>query len=428
MGHEEDESFDPYEVLGLSHDVSCSREEISKSARKLGLKYHPDKNPDPAAEAKFLAVQKAKDLLLDDKRRKEYDGRRAARDKRKHFDEQRTQGMDDRRKRFKADLEKKINTNNTSSSTCSSGSGMGGTGEGPPSSSTSSFGQSGGWRQQKQSNDNMLSTEQKKLSKADLEKRAKGEQILEEMLEHRKRMTATASVFPTTGKKDRHLEQAGLEPEATDIKVKWKRSGVSHSDDSLYQMFKAYGEIEDVRVTGSKGTSAIVSFRGGKAVAQKAVDAFVDSEDFRVSLLSDDKDVRKKAAIFTHDFQKVNVDTDTGTQAYASSSSLGPGKGVTGLSRGVEMGLVKEIKRAVERRNLLKAAEAAEEAQRHGRDHIDDSDRGRSSGGMPTLSRADSDGAEGGKDHYDLSALKNISYEEIIAMEQSLLARLQAQI
>ena len=40
---EEEESFDPYEVLGLSHDASCSREEISKSARKLGLKYHPDK-------------------------------------------------------------------------------------------------------------------------------------------------------------------------------------------------------------------------------------------------------------------------------------------------------------------------------------------------------------------------------------------------
>lgn len=414
MMGEEEESFDPYEVLGLSHDASCSRDEISKSARKLGLKYHPDKNPDTSAEAKFLAVQKAKDLLLDDKRRKEYDAKRTARDKRKHFDEQRSQGMDDRRKRFKADLEKKINTNNSGSRP-------------QQSSSSSSAGKQDSGKQQKPGYEDTHSMESKNLSKADLERRANGEKILGEMLEHRKKMAVTASVFSGFGMKDTGLEQADLEPEATDIKVKWKRSGMSQSDDSLYQMFNVYGEIEEVRVTGSKGTSAIVSFRGGKAVAQKAVDAFVDNEDFRVSLLSDDKDVKKKAAVFTHDFQTVNVGT-AAAQTSASSSSSGISKGVTGMSRGVEMGLVKEIRRAVERRNLLKAAEAAEEAQAqaqgpgHGRVDRDDNSRvSNAAGGRQ------SGGAEGEDlEAYGLSALKSISYDELIDMEQRLRARLQA--
>ncbi len=379
----EEEEIDPYTVLGLG--VNCSRVEVSKTARKLGLKYHPDKNPDPAAEVKFLEVQKAKDLLLDDERRKEYDSKRLVKEKRKHYDEKRTQGMDDRRKKFKADLEKKISKSGSSSTSSSSGS------NGAPASKKSGtvpFEKHG-----------ESATASSTLSKADMEKRAKGEKILDEMLEHRKRMSANASVFPSSGAKD--FEQAGLEPEATDIKVKWKRTGTSHSEDTLYALFKEFGQIEEVRISGSKGTSAIISFRGGKEVAQKAVDAFVNREEFRVSLLMDDKDVKKKAAVFTRDFDTVNVDSRTTTHSSSSSSSSNMlGKGVTGMSRSVEMALVKDIRRAVERRNLLKAAEAAERAQ---------GDRG-SDEALPS----------------DISALQNITYDELIEMEQSLLARLQA--
>ena len=98
------------------------------------------------------------------------------------------------------------------------------------------------------------------------------------------------------------------------------------------------------------------------------------------------------------------------------------------MSRGVEMGLVKEIRRAVERRNLLKAAEAAEEAQAqaqgpgHGRVDRDDNSRvSNAAGGRQ------SGGAEGEDlEAYGLSALKSISYDELIDMEQRLRARLQA--
>ena len=74
------EDFDPYAVLGLR--MSCSVDDVNKAARKLGFRYHPDKNPDPAAEVKFLEVQRAKDFLLDSKKRKEYDSKRLAQEKR----------------------------------------------------------------------------------------------------------------------------------------------------------------------------------------------------------------------------------------------------------------------------------------------------------------------------------------------------------
>ncbi|MBF2064268.1 MAG: J domain-containing protein [Calothrix sp. C42_A2020_038] len=63
---------DYYEILGVSKDASY--EDIRKAYRKLALQYHPDRNQgnDKAAE-KFKDINEAKEVLLDETRRAQYD-------------------------------------------------------------------------------------------------------------------------------------------------------------------------------------------------------------------------------------------------------------------------------------------------------------------------------------------------------------------
>jgi molecular chaperone DnaJ len=62
---------DYYDVLGVEKEAS--QEEIKKSYRKLAMKYHPDRNPDPGAEAKFKEASEAAEVLLDTQKRQRYD-------------------------------------------------------------------------------------------------------------------------------------------------------------------------------------------------------------------------------------------------------------------------------------------------------------------------------------------------------------------
>ncbi len=62
---------DYYEVLGV--DRTATRDEIKHAYRKLALKFHPDKNKDPGAAAKFRELAEAYAVLSDDAKRKEYD-------------------------------------------------------------------------------------------------------------------------------------------------------------------------------------------------------------------------------------------------------------------------------------------------------------------------------------------------------------------
>jgi len=65
--NDDDDSFDPYEILGINAgetDLTV----IKKAFRRLSLKYHPEKyysveDELVAAEAKFIMVQKAYDKL-----------------------------------------------------------------------------------------------------------------------------------------------------------------------------------------------------------------------------------------------------------------------------------------------------------------------------------------------------------------------------
>jgi DnaJ-class molecular chaperone len=51
-------------------------QKLKKQYHKLALQYHPDKTDDPKDHELFLLVQKAKEILLDEKKRLEIDKQR----------------------------------------------------------------------------------------------------------------------------------------------------------------------------------------------------------------------------------------------------------------------------------------------------------------------------------------------------------------
>jgi len=63
--------IDYYQILGVS--VHASREEIRSAYRKLVVKYHPDRNPDPKAAERIREINIAYDVLGDPARRRKYD-------------------------------------------------------------------------------------------------------------------------------------------------------------------------------------------------------------------------------------------------------------------------------------------------------------------------------------------------------------------
>lgn len=62
---------DLYEVLGVPK--TADEEAIKKAFRKLAMKYHPDKNPGKANEARFKEINQAQEVLSDSKKRALYD-------------------------------------------------------------------------------------------------------------------------------------------------------------------------------------------------------------------------------------------------------------------------------------------------------------------------------------------------------------------
>ncbi len=65
---------DHYTALGLASSASLA--DIKKAFRQKASQYHPDRNTDPEAPARFRAVQEAYEVLSDDVKRHAYDDNR----------------------------------------------------------------------------------------------------------------------------------------------------------------------------------------------------------------------------------------------------------------------------------------------------------------------------------------------------------------
>src|SRR5213080_4405852 len=62
---------DFYEVLGVSR--SAGDEELKKAFRRLAKQYHPDTNKEQGAEARFIEINEAYEVLSDPQKRTAYD-------------------------------------------------------------------------------------------------------------------------------------------------------------------------------------------------------------------------------------------------------------------------------------------------------------------------------------------------------------------
>jgi curved DNA-binding protein CbpA len=256
----EEFQHDWYGILGC--DVGTAVEELMKAARKLSLKYHPDKTTDPDAPAKFLLIQKAKEILSDEIKKTTIDNFHATAKKRADYESERNKGMDERRKRFRDALDKNVENELTRT---------------------------------KDPNE-VLAQEIRKNSKIIDSIRRQNQSAMEAAMgELQRKQDQKATNFANYSKS--LAEEFGTKN--CQLKLKWKKT-ISHNDQSLHKMFSAFGTIEDITLSQSKGSSATVTF-SKESSARKVLETFSTSDEFRITQLFEDKG-RSKPTIFTHVF------------------------------------------------------------------------------------------------------------------------------
>eukprot|EP00903_Cladosiphon_okamuranus_P012589 g11784.t1 len=259
----EEEKTDWYGVLSV--DVGATEKDINKSFKKLSLVWHPDKNGgSEEAHAKFMKIKEAKLFLLDAKKRRLYDEKRAARHKTEALLAERNRTMGKRQRELRAELERR--EKEASDRAFSSppgrraGGGLGAGGEARVAAAKlDELRKKGEAERQRQSADwSVRSASAKKRS-------------------------ARSSGLPGTSTGTGDGDDDGLEERT--IRVKWKTRKESHSDYTLDVLFSRFGAVRSVSIEEGKGDRALVVFATA-ASADAAMAAYGDrdgSETMRTS-------------------------------------------------------------------------------------------------------------------------------------------------
>ena len=92
-----------YEVFGLTE--TATKSEVKRQYRKLAMKFHPDRNPDPKAHKLFLDLTEAYQILMDDSAARPTRNIREN-DRSKSADEQRQERFDLAQKRYQEYLKR----------------------------------------------------------------------------------------------------------------------------------------------------------------------------------------------------------------------------------------------------------------------------------------------------------------------------------
>ena len=244
-----------YETLALPNFATPSQ--IKKQFRQQSLKFHPDKREPNLTKTQhdeldkqFIAVQEARDFLLNDDHKDQkdkYDAKLKSEGLRKEEEKRREEAMGSRRRRMRDDLESKIDNLRKENDTSGGGRGRG-------SSKKDDYEdlKQDGWRRREEFVSSRQSAEERFAAQA--RRKRRGE------LENRQ------------------------------VRVKWSRKKMGgQSDEMLVKLLSSrFGPVDGVELIGSKGNGALVTFRD-EASCKPCVDFYSNSEEMRASYVGNRK-------------------------------------------------------------------------------------------------------------------------------------------
>jgi len=314
---------DPYKIFNLEY--GATNEEISKSYRRLALKYHPDKQRNNKSNTlspkeiqnRFHALTEAKAFLLDSEHseaRSKYDAKLKSNLSRQKEEQEREQHMSLRRKRMRDELrakEAQMASEYVSKKV--------------PNTSASTF------KSKSRSSTSVYQARKEELQR-----------------EGRRMRESHAQSQHEKGQQTQQAKNNQQQLQERQIRLKWSRSKItiSPSEDSIAQLFsQQFGQVETVEFLGKKGNLALVTFQNASSCTP-CVNHYQNSDEMRATYVGKRKEQEK---------EKEEMDLVYNRQTAEES-----------LHRDIDDENLKErhLRQAAEREALLRAMEQEKEEEK----------------------------------------------------------------